>query len=169
MKLYNSDVGDQQIATCSRLMKGNVWYYKFAFTCQKCTIQKLCTRQVTSKTSPLVTSNSCQYKYHWRNFFFWDTLSRSVPQPLADTCFTILLKLPLIPTTRCPFTKQKQHINVVFATCRCVQYQLPSSKTKHCRNIFFIQKGMLLWCKRLKDELGRPMAGHLRPRQRGSR
>ena len=36
IKLYNSnmggvDLGDQRIATCSRLMKGNIWYYKIFF------------------------------------------------------------------------------------------------------------------------------------------
>ena len=36
IKIYNShmggvDLGDQRIATCSRLMKGNIWYYKMFF------------------------------------------------------------------------------------------------------------------------------------------
>ena len=36
IRLYNSnmegvDLGDQRIATCSRLMKGNIWYYKTFF------------------------------------------------------------------------------------------------------------------------------------------
>ena len=36
IKLYNShmggvDLGDQRIATCCRLMKGNIWYYKIFF------------------------------------------------------------------------------------------------------------------------------------------
>ena len=40
IKLYNStmgevDLGDQCIATCSSLMKGNIWYYKISFICLK--------------------------------------------------------------------------------------------------------------------------------------
>ena len=85
--MYNSnmggvDLGDQWIATCPRLMKGNIWYYKVFFhMLEVAVLNAYIMYQGAGHQGVTLTDfkESIVKQLIEGNFFCWDTLSCNVP------------------------------------------------------------------------------------------
>lgn len=171
IQMYNAhmggvDLGDQRMATCSRLMKGSVWYYKIFFHMFEVAVlnahimyqnaghQSITLGQFKEKLVQQLIGGHC---------FQQDDLELARSGILEDTClsahsFTTLWKLKLAEIAKCTFN--------VLALAISVEYVM--SKYHTLRDYLFDDPSRD-GPKRLKDGNGRPRAGPGRPRQRRSR
>ena len=180
IKLYNSnmggvDLGDQRIATCSRLMKGNIWYYKIFFHMLEVAVlnahimyQGAGHRGVSLGdfkelfVEQLIGGNS----------FRRDTLSPNVPEHVPDVRFN--REHFHYPVKTATHRNCKVHIQRVETVYECGIFQVrmcpaPCFERYHTLQQYLFDDPERNGAKRLKDVHGRPRVGPGRPRQRRSR
>ena len=95
IKLYNSnmggvDLGDQRIATCSRLMKGNIWYYKIFFHMLEVAVLNAHIMYQGAGHQGVSLGDFKELLVEQligRNSFHRDTLSPNVPEHVPDVRF----------------------------------------------------------------------------------
>ena len=180
IKLYNSnmggvDLGDQRIATCSRLMKGNIWYYKIFFHMLEVAVlnahimyQGAGHRGVSLGdfkellVEQLIGGNS----------FRRDTLSPNVPEHVPDVRFNREhFHYPVKTATHRNCKVHIQRVETVYecGICQVRMCPAPCFERYHTLQQYLFDDPERNGAKRLKDVHGRPRAGPGRPRQRRSR
>ena len=180
IKLYNSnmggvDLGDQRIALCSRLMKGNIWYYKIFFHMLEVAVlnahimyQGAGHRGVSLGdfkellVEQLIGGNS----------FRRDTLSPNVPEHVPDVRFNREhFHYPVKTATHRNCKVHIQRVETVYecGICQVRMCPAPCFERYHTLQQYLFDDPERNGAKRLKDVHGRPRAGPGRPRQRRSR
>ena len=183
IKMYNShmggvDLGDQRIATCSRLMKGNIWCYKIFFHMLEVSALNahiMYKRAGHGNVTLAAFKEKLVEQLIAGNSFRRDT---------ANNLSAIAAQLPDIRFNRVQFhhpvktdthKKCKVHIQRVETVYECTVCQVrmcpaPCSERYHTlQEYLFDDPERNNSAKRLKDVTGRPRAGPGRPPQRRSR
>ena len=183
IKIYNShmggvDLGDQRIATCSRLMKGNIWYYKIFFHMLEVTALNA---YIMFKGAGHGNLTLAEFKEKLveqliaGNSFRRDTanLPPANATQLPDIRFScVQFHYPVKTDTHRKCKVHLQRVETVFecAVCQVRMCPAPCFHRYHMlQQYLFDDPEINNSAKRLKYVTGRPRAGPGRPPQRRSR
>ena len=178
IKLYNSniggvDLGDQRIATCSRLMKGNIWYYKIFFHMLEVAVLNAHIMYQGAGHQGVSLGDFKELLVEELiegNSFRRDTLSRNVPEHAPDVRFN-REHYPVKTSTHRNCKVHIQRVETVYecAICQVRMCPAPCFERYHTLQQYLFDDPERNGAKRLKDVHGRPRTGPGRPRQRRSR
>ena len=170
-----ADLSDQRIATCSRRMKGNIWYYKILFH----------TLEVAVLNAHIMYQGAGHQGVSLGDFkellveeliggnsFRRDTLSRNVPEHAPDVRFNREhFHYPVKTSTHRNCRVHIQRVETVYecAICQVRMCPAPCFERYHTLQQYLFDDPERNGAKRLKDVHGRPRTGPGRPRQRRSR
>ena len=180
IKLYNSnmggvDLGDQRIATCSRLMKGNIWYYKIFFHMLEVAVLNAHIMYQGASHQGVSLGDFKELLVEQLiggNSFRWDTLSRNVPEHIPDVRFNREhFHYPVKTATHRNCKVHIQRVETVYecGICQVRMCPAPCFERYHTLQQYLFDDPERNGAKRLEDVHGRPRAGPGRPRQRRSR
>lgn len=180
IQMYNAhmggvDLGDQRMATCSRLMKGSVWYYKIFFHMFEVAVlnahimyqnaghQSITLGQFKEKLVQQLIGGHC---------FRQDDLELARSGILEDTRLSrTQFHYPVETETRrdCKVHIQRVGTSYQCGICHVKMCPYPCFQRYHTLRDYLFDDPSRDGPKRLKDGNGRPRAGPGRPRQRRSR
>ncbi|XP_031570879.1 piggyBac transposable element-derived protein 4-like [Actinia tenebrosa] len=180
IKMYNNhmggvDLGDQKIATCSRLMKGNIWYYKIFFHMLEVAVLNA---HILFKISTQQQNTLSQFKEKLiLELIGGNTFRRQVATPsrnrlLADMRFNhSLFHHPVETDVRREYKVHTHRVLTKFECGICHVYMCaaPCFQRYHTLQEYLFDDPSREGAKRIKDVNGRPRAGPGRPPQRRSR
>ena len=139
------DLGDQRIATCSRLMKGNIWYYKIFFQMLEVAVLSAHIMYQGAGHQGVSLGDFKELVVEQLiggNSFRRDTLSRNVPEHAPDVRFNrehFHYPVKTVETNK----KSGNSIRVfVYVKCECVQHLALSAITLRSNISSMTRKGM---------------------------
>ena len=184
IKQYNSnmggvDLGDQRMAACSRLMKGNIWYYKISFHMLEVAAQcSMLNAHIMYQGDGHQGVSLGEFKELLAeqliggNPFRRGTFSWNVPEHVPDVRFNWEhFHYPVKTATHRNCKVHIQRVETVYecGICQVRMCPAPCFECYHTYQQYLFDDPERNVAKRLKDVHGRPRAGPGRPRQRRSR